>query len=119
MFLTSVKETLKVLENIKDGVDGDIRCFVGGNPEPEDDPIPNIHFTVSGNGKTYRVVSDKKGWFHLSVPPGHYQIRPSDPKWKVRLSDYCWENPGDLDVRTVGGADLGYFAIPNNKKWPY
>jgi hypothetical protein len=111
----SVQEAQKVLKNIKAGKNGDISGFVGQDQDTEEDPIPGIHFIVTGNGRTYRVVSDETGWFHLSVPPGHYQIKPSDTNWIVKLTDYCWENSKDLDVRIAGGADLGFIATLKNK----
>jgi hypothetical protein len=107
-----IVELNEVIKNIEKGMPGDIRSFVGRDRQSGIDGIPNIHFVISGNGKTYTAVSDAKGWFRISVPAGHYSVKPAEPKWNIELSDYCWENSDDLDVRTAGGADLGFVASP-------
>ena len=109
-YQNKISEIKEVLKNINNGTNGEIIGFVGPYQPSLEDGIEGIHFDIEGAGKSYKVVSDKNGWFHLLVPAGHYKIKPNELNWSIELTDFCPEDPDDLDVRTAGGADLAFIA---------
>ena len=105
-----VSDVKEVMRNIKNGKEGEVIGFVGPSQPSLENGIKGIHFTIKGGGKTFRVISDETGWFRVSVPAGHYKIEPNEVGWKIEVTEFCIEDPDDLDVETAGGADLAFIA---------
>ncbi len=109
-FEKKINEVYQVIKNYKAGANGDIRGFVGTTEASTKHPLPGVHFIVTGNGKTYDVVSDEKGWFDLSVPTGRYKITSVETNWTIKKSFYCFYNFSDMLIRPGGGADISFLA---------
>ena len=112
----------EVNKNIKIGANGDIQGVVligrkygsgwGYKMGKDQEGMKGIHFTIKGNGKVYKTVSDKEGWFHVSVPEGHYKVEPIELKRKISPTSYSLDDPDDVDVRTAGGGELEFVVEP-------
>jgi hypothetical protein len=50
---------------------------------PSSAPLANIDFVVKGNDLTAAFKTDDKGWFRISLAPGHYTVSRTDPGGKI------------------------------------
>jgi hypothetical protein len=102
-----VAEIAIVMANIKKGADGDILGFIGTGQRSGSDGLAGFHLVLKGRGRPKIIISDKKGWFHIPVRPGHYKIESLEPNKPIEMTDYSPDDPAGFDVLTAGGAELG------------
>jgi len=107
-YQNDIAEIGEIEREIKAGANGDILGFVGSAEDVGVDGVSGIRFVVSGSGVVKEVVSDKNGWFHIQVPAGHYKVKAINSGKTVESSDYCPDDPEDVDVRTAGGGELSF-----------
>lgn len=106
----------KVLKDMNSGAGGIIRGKVdvlGDAPVS----VSGISFIISGNGKSIKTVTDKTGWFRVTVPAGTYRIRPKNMDGTILPAWETYDTPEKAIVLNGGGADLE-FRI-NSKKSDY
>lgn len=78
-----------------------------------DDPLPGIKVVIRGEGKSFQVVSDRNGWFHVRVPPGDYSAKvEGDPRWKIVPSGVTRDDPADFTARKGRCSGLQFDASP-------
>ncbi len=119
-----ISEIHEILKNIKTGANGSIRGFVedggaqgGGGGSWDGGGVAGIHFVIKGGGKTYEAVSDKNGWFVVSVPAGIYSVECKEPKMYVYPTDYSLDKPNHVEVKSGGGGELEF--VINSVKRQY
>ena len=75
MPISKAKTAIQGFERIKIPKDGRIEGLVTLYYWPSGKYLPGVEILIRGDGRVYRAVTDKKGWFHLLVPPGAYSAR--------------------------------------------
>ena len=100
-----------VIKKIKAGANGDIQGLV---LDRDSNGIADVHFTitVAGGVQTYKTVSDKDGFFHVSVPAGNYFVGPSETKWQFKTTEYSLDQNYDVDVLPGGGGEVEFMVEP-------
>jgi len=74
-------------------------------------PLSGIKVVIRSGGKSFKAMSDRNGWFHVQVPPGHYSAEVvRDPRWKIVSSSASFNNPADFTARKGRCTGLQFFA---------
>jgi len=100
---------LRRLETPKDAaIEG--RISFSGMSDPGSH-MPGIQVLIHGEKKTFRVTSDREGWFRIHVPPGKYSAEVEQiPHWNVAPSSDSYDNPNSFDVRKRRCSRLQFVA---------
>ncbi len=61
-------------------------------------------------GREYKATSDRNGWFHVDVRPGHCKVILDSPT--IMASDVSFDDPNGFDV-APGGCGLVQFVAEN------
>ena len=78
----------------------------------QDSGVPDIQVIIHTDGRTFKVRSDRDGWFHLHVPPGKYSAKAlQTPHWNIALSDSA-DDTRHFDARKGRCARLQFRADP-------
>ncbi len=71
--------------------------------------VDKIRVVARGAGKTYTAVTDRDGWFRMTVRPGRYSVLVKSPD--VSAYDLSYDDPSDFVVPRGGCAQLQFVAI--------
>ncbi|GEM_PF-3024014 len=110
----TISKIQKIIENINSGANGTIRGFIGDGGDNGggggccSKGLKGIHFVIEGEGKIYKAVSDKDGWFFVSVPAGIYTVECAEAKLNIYPTIYSYDDPHHVEVKAGGGADLEF-----------
>jgi hypothetical protein len=75
--------------------------------------LSGIKVVIRGEGKSFQIISDRDGWFHVQVPPGEYSAEVErDPRWKIVPSGATADNPADFTASKGRCLGLQFFATP-------
>jgi len=97
---------LKQIASVKNRQTAQISGMVGGIGGVG--PWPNVQVLADGDEKTYKGVTDEDGGFSIEVPPGHYTVRPVDPRLSFDAYELSYENPNDLKMGTGSCAQVQF-----------
>ena len=72
---------------------------------------PGIEVIIRGNGKAFKAISDRDGWFRIHVPPGKYSAEVQQiPHWDIAPYAYSYDNPNHFDARERHCSALQFVA---------
>ncbi|MGH9715312.1 MAG: hypothetical protein ACRD4R_01065 [Candidatus Acidiferrales bacterium] len=74
--LSRAGQLIGEIESIAIPRDGIIEGRVILSYVPSNKGLPGVNVFIHGERKTYRLITDHRGWFRLDVPPGVYSIEP-------------------------------------------
>ncbi|HLW80482.1 MAG TPA: hypothetical protein VKS20_00420 [Candidatus Acidoferrales bacterium] len=109
--LSEAGNTIEELGKVKVPEDAEIEGRIGiPNTETQ---VKDAHIVIQGEGKTYTVMSDRHGWFHLHVPPGKYSadVQPM-ARWNISPFDLSTDNPKDFVATKGHCSGLQFWADP-------
>ena len=100
-----------VISNNKAGKPGDIRGWLGN----DDGMVKGSGFGVTveaTDGKRhFTAVVNNKGWFHIYVPAGTYQVVPhSSEKYEIIPFDLSYNDPNHVVVECGGCGEVAFRA---------
>jgi endo-1,3-1,4-beta-glycanase ExoK len=110
-----VSEVTAVMENIKRGIEGDIIGYVqewvvdsGGGGTG--DGMAGFHLLLTAKGMRKEIVTGKDGWFHASVPKGHYKLESAEPNYTLEEDIHSLDETNNVEVLSAGGAEFNLIA---------
>ncbi|MGB7024628.1 MAG: hypothetical protein WBD73_12580 [Candidatus Acidiferrales bacterium] len=114
--LSEAKEAIRQIEKISLPKDGIVEAQVALENErriPGARGLPGVQIFVHGEDKTYSVITDGRGWFHIRVPPGVYSAEANSiPAYQAVASDLSHDPPTRFTVRGGRCAELQFVADP-------
>ncbi len=113
--LSKAQEAIRELHRVGIPKDAAIegRISFSGIPDSGTHAL-GIQVIIRGDGRKFKVTSDREGWFHLHVPPGQYSAEVQQiPHWKIAPYDLSYDNPSHFDARK--GRCSGLQFIANSK----
>ena len=110
--VSDAKKSIQELEKMKIPEDAVIEGRIGFGEIP--DAVghkPRMVIIVSGDGGTFKRVSDSDGWFHLHVPPGKYSARVQKTRGLTATPfDLSYDNPDHFVARKGHCSGLQFHA---------
>ncbi len=113
--LSGAKELIRKIERMKITLDGIIEGrvvlpYVG----PDNSGVSGIEVLVKGEGKRYKLTTDRWGWFRVLVPPGTYSVRAvSTPSHPIKAYDLNYGGNSDM-FSVVAGKCAGFEFVANS-----
>lgn len=108
---SKAQAAIRELRMIKVPMDAEVEGRV--SVEDSAAPVSGIKVVIRSAGESFRVVSDRNGWFHVEVPPGDYSAEVErDPRWKVVPSGVTADDPADFTAREGRCSGLQFLANP-------
>jgi hypothetical protein len=71
-------------------------------------PIPGVHIEAKGAKGIYKVTTNEKGAFQLSVPAGRYVVRASKDGSAFETYFLSYENPRNIRIESGGCAQIQF-----------
>lgn len=112
--LSKAKDLIRIIEGMKiprDGIiEGRVVLYHGGSGLG----VPGIQIVVSGKYGTYKLTTDRQGWFRIHVPPGPYWVEAkSTPAHPIEAYDMNYGgNPNMFGVEA--GKCMGFEFVANS-----
>jgi hypothetical protein len=101
--VTDVENVVAAMSGNSGGmVYGRIVYYGGGKQQP----LSGIRINILGGKQVYQAVSDRAGWFQVSVPKGKYTARAVDSRWNFNRFDRAWDDADGFRVPNGGCAEI-------------
>lgn len=114
--LSKAKDLIRKIERMKIPRDGIIEGRVVLHGAGSGVGVPGIQIIVSGKDRTYKLTTDRQGWFRIHVPPGgpYWVEAKSTPAHPIEAYDLNYGgNPNLFGVEA--GKCMGFEFVANSE----
>jgi hypothetical protein len=108
--LSDAQNSLQILRNLRDGK---LPSTIEGSlyEETEGIDLSGVVVTIRSRSKTYRVTTDKSGWFRFAAPPGIYEVDFHSGEYYENSGDVFWYNPRRFHLHAGECASLQLVSV--------
>ena len=104
--LSESQDAISEIEKIGSIPNGTIKGMVASRPGWTG--VGGVIFDIHGRLGVYRVISDKSGWFEISVAPGQYSVKSLNPR--IEVFDFSYDSPDGFYLHK-GGCVMLQFVV--------